>query len=105
MDEMLFLRGSGWSYTALAEAYDCPKLTIRFLARKYGLTGDTIVTQFSRQDYLRTTTNAIQEGTMSHTEPDGKINEGKTYQEYVQEEKERKRKRLIDHNELTTRTI
>ena len=86
LDEMLFLRATGWSYTALAERYECPKLTIRFLARKNNLNGN-IAVQFTHQQFLRATT----------TQPkvevplEEKISEGKTYVEYLKEEKERKK--------------
>lgn len=84
LDEMLFLRGSGWSYTALAERYQCPKLTIRFLARKNGLDEKAVTVYFKRQDYLRTTTFTLA------TPTEEKISQGKTYKEYLQEEAARK---------------
>lgn len=105
LDEMLFLRGAGWSYTALAERFECPKLTIRFLARKYGLTGDYITIQYSRQDYLRTTTTPPQESTIGGTQPEEKISEGKTYAEYLKDEAERKRKRLLEQYGQNTRAV
>lgn len=92
-DEMLFLRGAGWSYTALAEYYGCDKLTIRFIARKNGLTQDVVITQYTHQDYLSATTEAPKQVTITNTEE--RISEGKTYSEYLQEEKDRKWKRLI----------
>ncbi len=93
LDEMLFLRGAGWSYTALAERYGCPKLTIRFLARKNGL-GQTVQIQFGHQDYLRATTPLVKESTIKAEE---RVSEGKSYAEYLKEEKERRWKRLTIH--------
>lgn len=95
LDEMLTLRGQGWSYTALAEKYACPKLTIRFLARKYGLGQQTISVQFTRTDYLRTTTRPS-EVTIGNTGPEGRISQGKTYAEYVKEDQERRKKQQVD---------
>lgn len=93
---MLALRGQGWSYTALAEKYECPKLTIRFLARKYGLDGNTVIVQFTRQDYLKTITIALPPATIIQTtSSEEKVSEGKTYAQYVKDEKERRWKHLI----------
>lgn len=84
---MLALRSQGWSYTALAERFECPKLTIRFLARKHGLGRETVTVQFTRTDHLRITTSPVQAPELSDNEE--KVCEGKTYAEYVQEAKER----------------
>lgn len=89
--EMLALRSQGWSYTALAEKFECPKLTIRFLTRKYGL--NTITVQFTRTDYLRTAILPPKEVTVS--EMGERINEGKTYAQYIKEEQERSKSRNL----------
>lgn len=94
--EMLALREMGWSYTALAERYNCPKLTIRYLSRKYGLGHEVIKVTVNRTTYLRATTSPPIEVSISETGPDGKISQGKTYAEYLKEEAERKYRRLIN---------
>ncbi len=91
--EMLALRSQGWSYTALAERFDCPKLTIRFLARKYGMGQNTISVQYTRTDYLSATTRDMQETTQTTTEE--RVNEGKTYAEYLAEEQARRAARKL----------
>ena len=87
--EMLALRSQGWSYTALAEKFECPKLTIRFLTRKYGLSRQTVTVQFTRTDYLRTTTSPQKE--VPTAESEERICKGKTYAEYLKEEQSRRR--------------
>lgn len=94
LEEMLNLRLQGWSYTALAEKYDCPKLTIRFLARRNGLGGNNIVVQVTRQDYLRMNTTPLEEVTVVQTAPEERISQGKTYAEYLKDEHNRKWRRL-----------
>lgn len=88
---MLALRSQGWSYTALAERFECPKLTIRFLTRKHGLGEQIITVQFTRTDYLRTTTRPQEEVTMGGSEE--RVCVGKTYAEYLKEDQERKNKK------------
>jgi hypothetical protein len=90
--EMLALREMGWSYTALAERYNCPKLTIRYLSRKYGLGHEIVTVTVDRQRYLRATTQPSPDVTIGQTEE--KICEGKTYAQYLKEEAERKYRRL-----------
>lgn len=84
LEEMLALRALGHSYTVLSDKYGVPKTTIRYLCRKFGLNHE-VPTVVIRQ---RTTT--VPE-TTTYTE---KINEGKTYAEYLQAERERKWLRL-----------
>ena len=79
---MLALRKLGYSYTVLADKYSVPKTTIRYLCRKFGLHEGVIQTKIVRQ---RTTTEQDQP---SYTEE--KINPGKTYAQYLKEEKERR---------------
>lgn len=88
LEEMLALRSLGWSYTALADKYNVPKLTIRYLCRRFGLAGTVTVTT-PRQD-ARTTTES---SSTSYSEEEH-INPGKSYAEYLQDERERKWRRL-----------
>lgn len=84
LEEMLALRGQGWSYTALAEKYECPKLTIRFLARKYGLNGETVAVVFTRQDYLNSVQTTPAQTTSTITTEE-RVSPGKTYAEYLRD--------------------
>lgn len=83
---MLALRKLGYSYNVLADRYNVPKSTIRYLCRKFGLHEGTVQAVIVRQ---RTTTEVP---TVTYTEET--INPGKTYAEYLKEERERKWKRL-----------
>lgn len=88
--EMLALRERGWSYAALAQRYECPKLTIRWLVRKYGLGENVIFAQFTIKDYLSITASPQKENQQLFTEEP--IRKLKTYAEYLKEDQERKKK-------------
>lgn len=92
---MLLLRLGGWSYQALADKYECPKLTIRHLARKHGLGGETVIVTTQSSKVTRTTIYTSITGTSCTTGSDGPINPGKTYAEYVREDQERRKNRTI----------
>lgn len=83
LEEMLALRALGYSYTVLADKYKVPKTTIRYLVRKFGLAGKE-TTVVIRQRATRVKIIPL------YTEEI--INPGKTYAEYVAEEKARKLK-------------
>lgn len=85
LEEMLALRALGASYTVLADRYEVPKYTIRFICRKFGLAGN-VKTITIRQ---RTTTTVSK-----YSYDEEKINPGKTYKQYLEDEKMRKWKRL-----------
>jgi len=89
LEEMLALRSLGWSYMALADKFNVPKTTIRYLCRRFGLANNVRVTVL-RQDVSTTTSHHIE----TYTEED-RINPGKTYAEYLQEEKDRKWRKLL----------
>lgn len=91
---MLALRKLGWSYMALADKYNVPKTTIRYLCRKFGLHERAVNVVVYRQD-IRTT---IPQKIVLYNERDEVINQGKTYAEYLQDEKKRKWRKLThDH--------
>lgn len=90
LEEMLALRKLGWSYMALSDRFKVPKTTIRYLCRKFGLNERSVkVTIFRTEN--RTT---IKRKTIFYNERDEIINPGKTYAEYLQEERDRKWRRL-----------
>lgn len=89
LEEMLALRKLGWSYTVLADRFNVPKTTIRYLCRKFGLAENIQVT-VTRPDG-RTTTKTPR---ILHNEMDEVINPGKSYAEYLQDERDRKWRRL-----------
>lgn len=83
---MLELRRQGWSYSALSEKYSCPRLTIRYLAKKNGLGRESVVTVITRQQaYPRTQVLLMDQE---------RVNPGKTYAEYLEMERQRRWKRL-----------
>ena len=94
LELMLSLRKLGYSYTALADRFNVPKTTIRYLCRKFGLHERTVHTIVSRQD-IRTTRP---EPKILHNEKDEPINTGKTYAEYLKDERDRKWKRLTKNH-------
>jgi len=79
------MRKLGASYMVLAEHFNVEKTTIRYLCRKFGLGG-------SINPPVHRTTREKKKS--FYTEE--AINPGKTYAQYLQEEKDRKRKRLIE---------
>lgn len=81
LERMLAMRKLGYSYTVLAEYFGVPKLTIRYLVRKFGLAEDTIQPKVIRK---RTTIKIP-----VHTYNEEIINPGKSYAEYLREEKKR----------------
>lgn len=82
LERMLAMRRLGYSYTVLSEHFGVPKLTIRYLVRKFGLAEDVIEPKVIRQ---RTTVKSV-----VHTYDEEVINPGKTYKEYLAEEKARR---------------
>lgn len=88
LELMLSLRKLGWSYTRLADHFNVPKTTIRYLCRKFGLSEKTVTTVIVRE---HTTV-----GRTYPTYDEERINPGKTYAEYLKEERERARKRLLN---------
>lgn len=88
---MLALRRLGWSYMALSDKYHAPKTTIRYLCRKFGLHENTVKVLVFRQD-SRTT---MRGRPVFYNERNEMINPGKTYAEYLQDEKDRKWQRLV----------
>lgn len=89
LEEMLALRSLGWSYTTLSDKFKVPKTTIRYLCRRFGLAGNVKVTVF-RED-TRTTTKQPK---TTYDERYDRINPGKSYAEYMQDERDRKWRRL-----------
>lgn len=83
LETMLAMRKLGASYTILAEHFSVRKDTIVYLCRKFGLGGAY------NPPIARTTRKAKEPLYTEET-----INPGKTYAEYLKEEKERKWKRL-----------
>ncbi len=97
INELVQFRLQGWSYSALAEKYGCPKLTIRSIVRRRGLGGNTVSVQFTRTDYFSTKIGPEKEVTTTSVLPqEEKISVGKTYAEYVKEDQERQRRRLTE---------
>jgi len=91
LEEMLALRKMGYSYTVLADKYKVPKTTIRYLCRKFGLANnvETLVIR-----HIVTTTLPKQD---FYNEREEKINTGKSYAEYLKEERERKWRKLTQN--------
>lgn len=73
----------GFSYQILADTFHVEKTTIRYLCRRFGLASN-IHTLVKRID-IRTTTKKIEP---VYTEEN--INPGKSYAQYIQDEKNRK---------------
>lgn len=88
LEKMLALRAMGFSYTVLSETFNVPKLTIRYLCRRFGLDEKTVVTTIVRQPAT------TKKPTYNYSEE--KINPGKTYAQYVREEQERKRRKAME---------
>lgn len=86
LEEFLALRALGHSYTMLSDRFNVPKTTVRYICRKFGYAGN-IETIIIRK---RTT---IPISKPLYTE---RINEGKTYAQYLQAERDRKWKRLTE---------
>jgi Zn-dependent peptidase ImmA (M78 family) len=86
LEEMLALRALGYSYTVLADRYNVPKTTIRYLVRRFGLTENKVQATVTRS---HTTTQSPKYQYVEET-----INPGKTYAEYIKEEQERRRRKL-----------
>lgn len=80
LERMLALRKLKWSYLELAQEFKVPKLTIRYLVRRFGLVGK----YKPSIPGPRTTSKRVTVGY-----PSENINLGKTYAEYLQEAKER----------------
>ncbi len=92
LEEMLALRKLGYSYTVLADRYRVPKYTIRYICRRFGLAGKTATKIRS----ATTTRKQNKKTPILET-----INQGKTYAEYLQDERDRKWKRLTQkHHSL-----
>ncbi len=80
LERMLALRSLRWSYTELAREFAVPKTTIRYLVRRFGLNGKykppiagvRTTSKYAHILYAR-----------------DKINPGKTYAEYLKEDRER----------------
>jgi hypothetical protein len=87
LEEMLALRKLGWSYSALSERFDTPQNTIAYLCQRFNL-GGSINPPIPK---MRTTSK---DSKVFHNERNEAINRGKTYSEYLQEERERKWQKL-----------
>lgn len=83
LETMLAMRKLGASYTILAEHFNVKKDTIIYLCRKFGLGG-------AFNPPIPRTTRVVKESIYT----EDTINPGKTYAQYLQEEKDRKWKRL-----------
>lgn len=88
LERMLALRKMGFSYTVLADTFHVPKETIRYLCRRFGLGERNVTTTVKR---LAPTPRP------KPTYTEEKINPGKTYAEYLAEDRERKRRHLTTH--------
>lgn len=88
LERMLALRKMGFSYTVLADTFGVPKETIRYLCRRFGLGERSVTTTVKR---IAPTTR------LQPIYTEDKINPGKTYAEYLAEDRERQRKRLTTH--------
>lgn len=90
LEEMLALRKLGWSYTALGDRFSVPKTTIRYLCRRFGLAGNVTVITFRQHSNATSNTSK-----MLNNEREEMINPGKSYAQYLQEQKDRKWRHLI----------
>lgn len=88
LEKMLALRAMGFSYTVLAETFNVPKLTIRYLCRRFGLDEKNVTTIVVRQ--------AATTRRPKYDYSEEKINPGKTYAEYVREERERRNRKAME---------
>lgn len=90
LEKMLAMRKLGYSYQALADKFGVEKTTIRYLCRKFGLSEKEVETQYQRHK-----TYAIAaKKQLVYDDREGPINPGKTYAQYLQEERDRRWKRL-----------
>lgn len=89
LEKMLALRKLGYSYTILADEFSVDKTTIRYICRRFGLSGSVPVIVIRQSP--RTTSSPKKQ---QHNEKNETLNQGKMYAEYLQEEKERKWRRL-----------
>lgn len=89
LERMLTLRRLNWSYGELSEEFAVPKTTIRYLIRRFGLAGRFNPPTRANHRTTRTITNTVYS---SLTE--SKDYSQKTYADYLQDEKDRKWKRL-----------
>lgn len=94
---MLALRKLNWSYNELSEEFKVPKTTIRYLVRRFGLAGAynppirgklAMPHLYPKGSATRTT------GKILYSNPIETTNPGKTYKQYLEDEKNRKWKRL-----------
>jgi len=81
LERMLALRRLNWSYTELAEEFKVKKTTIRYLVRRFGLNG-------KYKPPIRKGRATSKYAHILYAEK--KVNPGKTYAQYLQEENERK---------------
>lgn len=93
LEKMLAMRKLGYSYQALADEFKVEKTTIRYLSRKFGLSEKNVDTLYQRH---KTYTIAAKRETL-YDEREGPINPGKTYAEYLADERARRWKRLTTH--------
>lgn len=91
LEEMLCLRKQGWSYNRLGLKYDRDHTTIIYWCQKMGVVPKTekriIVQGFQTSLKKITTVDSIM---VSPKLPLEKINSGKSYREYLEEERKRK---------------
>lgn len=92
LEKMLALRKLDWSYGELSEEFNVPKTTIRYLVRKFGLAGRKNPPTLARH---RTTRTSLETTYSKSTD----LNyESKTYADYLQDEKDRRWKRLTQEH-------
>lgn len=97
LEKMLAMRKLGYSYQALADEFGVEKTTIRYLCRKFGLSEKTVQPLYFRK---KTYTIAARREA-AYDDQEGPINPGKSYAEYLQDERERHLKRLTQHHGTT----
>lgn len=86
LERFLALRALGASYGELAEQFHVDKLRVRYICRRFGLAG-------ANKPSIRRGSATSKYTPSPYSE--GEINPGKTYQEYLKEDKERQWKNLV----------
>ncbi len=87
LERMLALRKLNWSYGELSEEFSVPKTTIRYLVRRFGLAGRINPPVLAQHRTTRIIKKVIYSEDIDSYAT-------KTYAEYLQDEKDRKWKRL-----------
>ena len=92
LEEMLSLRKQGWSYNRLGLKYDRDHTTIIYWCQKMGVSPATHDKIKISRAVITMKQKTIVQSVISPKYKEDKINEGKSYQEYLQEEMKRKYK-------------